>query len=116
MSAEAMRQQQVQVRQHADVELDPVARSIASLHHNSDTTSLPQDILLVTAEHIRQLFAKYGTIDVVVISTPCQDLSLANVNGPGLAGSESKLLRDALRMLGTDTVFNPNVKYIVENV
>ena len=97
MSAEAMRQQQVQVRQHIDVELDPVARSIASLHHNSDTTSLPQDILLVTEEHTRQLFAKYGTIDVVVISTPCQDLSSANVNGTGLAGSESKLLWDALR-------------------
>ena len=53
MPAEAMRQQRVHVRQHIDVELDPVVRSIASLHHNSDITSLPQDILLVTEEHIR---------------------------------------------------------------
>ena len=55
MSAKAMGQQQAQVRQHIDVELGPVARPIASLHHNSDTTTLPQDILLVAKEHIRQL-------------------------------------------------------------
>ena len=116
MSAEAMRQQQVQVRQHIDVELDPVARSIANLHHNTDTTSLPQDILLITEKHILQLFEKYGTIDVVVISTPCQDLSSANVNGTGLAGSESKLLWDALRILDIVKKINPHVKYIVENV
>ena len=116
MSAEAMRQQQVHVRQHIDVELDPVARSIANLHHNSDTTSLPQDILLVTEEHIRQLFAKYGIVDVVVISTPCQDLSSANASGTGLEGSESKLLWDALRILDIVKILNPNVKYIVENV
>ena len=116
MSAEAMRQQQVPVRQHIDVELDPVARSIASLHHNPDTTSLPQDILLITEEHIRQLFEKYGTVDVVVISTPCQDLSSANVNGTGLAGSRSKLLWDALRILDIVKRMNPDVKYIIENV
>ena len=116
MSAEAMRQQQVQVRQHIDVELDPVARSIANLHHNTDTTSLPQNILLITEEHILELFEKYGTIDVVVISTPCQDLSSANVNGTGLAGSESKLLWDALRILDIVKKINPRVKYIVENV
>ena len=98
MSAEAMKQQSVQVRQHIDVELDPVARSIASLHHNSDTTSLPQDVLLVTEQHIRHLFEKYGIIDVVVISTPCRDLSSANASDTGLAGSESKLLWDALRI------------------
>ena len=116
MSAEAMRQQQVPVRQHIDVELDPVARSIANLHHNTDTTSLPQDILLITEKHILELFEKYGTIDVVVISTPCQDLSSANVNGTGLAGSESKLLWDALRILDIVKKINPHVKYIVENV
>jgi site-specific DNA-cytosine methylase len=116
MSAEAIRQQQVQVRQHIDVELDPVARSIASLRHNSDTTSLPQDILFVTEKHIRQLFEKYGTIDVVVISTPCQDLSSANVNDTSLAGSDSKLLWDALRILDIVKIRNPHVKYIVENV
>ena len=111
-----MRQQQVPVRQHIDVELDPVARSIANLHHNTDTTSLPQDILLITEKHILQLFEKYGTIDVVVISTPCQDLSSANVNGTGLAGSESKLLWDALRILDIVKKINPRVKYIVGNV
>ena len=104
-----MKQQQVQIRQHVDVELDPVARSIASLHHNSDTTSLPQDILLITEKHIRQLFEKYGTIDVAVIITPCQDLSSANVNGTGLARGEPKLLWDALRILDTVKITNLHV-------
>ena len=75
-----------------------------------------RSLLLVTGKHIRQLFAKYGTIDVVVISTPCKDLSSANVNGTGLVGNESKLLWDALRILGIVKIMNPHVKYIVENV
>ena len=55
-------------------------------------------------------------MDVVVISTPCQDLSSANVNDTGLAGSESKLLWDALRILDIIKILNPDVKYIIENV
>jgi hypothetical protein len=53
---------------------------------------------------------------MVVISTPCQDLSSANVNGTSLAGSESKLLWDALRILDIVKVINPDVKYIIERV
>ena len=110
MSAEAMRQQKVNIRQHIDVELDPVAHSIASLQHNTDTTSLPQDMLKITPQHIDNLFKKYGTIDVVVISTPCQDLSSANTSGTGLEGSESKLLWDALRILDTIKELNPDAR------
>ena len=40
MTAEAMRQQGTKVRQHIDCELDPTARAIANLHHNTDTSSL----------------------------------------------------------------------------
>ena len=53
---------------------------------------------------------------MVVISTPCQDLSSANVNSTGLAGSESKLLWYALRILDVVKTINPNVKCIVGNV
>ena len=43
-------------------------------------------------------------------------MSSANVNGTGLAGSESKVLWDALRILDTVKIINPHVKYIVVNV
>ena len=69
MTAEAMKQQGTKVRQHIDCELEPTARAIANLHHNTDTSSLPQDIKLITQKHIDRIFEKYGTIDLVVIST-----------------------------------------------
>ena len=116
MIAEAMRQQNIPVRQHISVEKDSVARSIATLHHNTDTTSLPQDMLLITREQIIDVILKYGTIDVVIITTPCQDLSSANSAGTGLAGSESRFLWNALDILDIIREINPNVKYIIENV
>ena len=70
-TADAMRQQGTKVRQHIDCELDPIARAIANLHHNTDTSSLPQDIKLITKHHIDLIFKKYGIVNLVVISTPC---------------------------------------------
>jgi len=116
MTAEAMRQLEIQVRRHIDVELDPVARSIASLHHNPDVTILPQDIKEITMEHTTNAFRLYGGIDVVTISTPCQDLSPANVKGEGLDGKESRLMYTALDILDMVKTLNPAVKYLVENV
>ena len=99
MTAEAMRQQGAQVRQNIDCELDPTARAIANLHHNTDTSSLPQDIKLIQKHHIDLIFKKYNTVDLVVISTRCQDLSCANSAGKGSEGTESVLITQALDVL-----------------
>jgi site-specific DNA-cytosine methylase len=116
MTAEAMRQQGTKVRQHIDCELDPTARAIANLHHNTDTSSLPQDIKLIRKHHIDLVFKKYDTVDLVVISTPCQDLSCANSAGKGLEGTESVLIMQALDVLDMIKELNPKVKYLIENV
>ena len=116
MTAQAMKQQGTKVRQHIDCELDPTARAIANLHHNTDTSSLPQDIKLITQKHIDRIFEKYGAVDLVVISTPCQDLSCANTTGKGLEGTESVLIEQALDVLDMIKMINPSVKYLIENV
>ena len=116
MTAEAMRQLEIQIRRHIDIELDPVARSIAILHHNPDVTSLPHDIKEITREHIKKVFRLHGGIDVVTISTPCQDLSPANTRGEGLKGKESRLMYTALDILDMVKELNPSVKYLIENV
>ena len=116
MIAEAMRQQNIPVRQHISVEKDSVARSIAILHHNPDVTSLPHDIKEITREHIKKVFRLHGGIDVVTISTPCQDLSPANTRGEGLKGKESRLMYTALDILDMVKELNPSVKYLIENV
>ena len=116
MTAEAMKQQGTKVRQHIDCELDPTARAIANLHHNTDTSSLPQDIKLIQQHHIDLLFKKYGTVDLVVISTPCQDLSSANDAGKGLDGTESVLIMQALDVLDMIKKLNPKINYLIENV
>ena len=101
MTAEAMRQQGTKVRQHIGCKLDPTTRAIANLHHSIDTSSLPQDIKLITEHHIDRIFKKYGTVDLVVISTPCQDLSCANSSGKRLGGTESVPIMQALNVLDT---------------
>jgi site-specific DNA-cytosine methylase len=116
MTAKVMRQQDTKVRQHIDCELDQTARAIANLHHNTDTTSLPQDIKLIRKHHIDLIFKKYGTVDLVVIGTPCQDLSCANSAGKGLKGKESVLIIQALDVLDMIKELNPKVKYLIENV
>ena len=115
MTAESPRQLEIQVWRHIDVELDPVARSIASLHHNPDVIIHPHDIKEITIDHITNVF-QYGGIDLVTISTPCQDLSPANVKGEGLDGKKSKLTYTVLDMLDMVKTLNPAVQYLVENV
>ena len=83
MTAAALQQLDITVSTHIDVELDPIARSIADRHYHTDHSSIPFDLRLITRAHIKRLFDKYGTIDLVVISTPCQGLSRANTGGLG---------------------------------
>lgn len=71
---------------------------------------------LITKHHIDLIFKKYGIVDLVVISTPCQDLSCANGAGNELNGTESVLIIQALDVLDTIKELNPEVEYLIENV
>ena len=113
-TAEAMKQLKVRVRHHFDVELDPTARSIASLHHKS-RHDLPQDINHITKHHIQQLM-NTNPIHLVTISTPCQGLSRRNTTGRGLKDPRSGLLIKAIDILDWVKEINPAVEYIIENV
>jgi site-specific DNA-cytosine methylase len=117
MTAEAMRQLKFPFPiNHFDVEKEPIARAIATLHHHTNTTSLPNDINLITRQHLADLSSKYGKVGLVVISTPCQDLSTANTHGTGLDGEESSLFLVALDVLDMVKELNPDVLYLIENV
>jgi hypothetical protein len=62
----------------------------AQLHHR-----LPQDICLVSAEHLREL----GPVDLVVAGWPCQGSSAAGT-GQGLDDARSGLFTELMRVLG----------------
>jgi hypothetical protein len=62
----------------------------AQLHHR-----LPQDICLVSAEHLREL----GPVDLVVAGWPCQGSSAAGA-GRGLDDARSGLFTELMRVLG----------------
>ena len=53
------------------------------------------DITKITEEQIKDL----GQIDLVIFTSPCQDLSQANNNGKGLEGKESSLFFEGIRIV-----------------
>lgn len=55
-------------------------------------------------------------IDLIIGGTPCQDFSLLKVDGEGLLGDKSKLFYEFLAILKIVKVFNPKVKFLLENV
>jgi site-specific DNA-cytosine methylase len=116
MFAQALLEGGVRVANHIDIEIDEMSRGIASSNHEIDHTTMPQDLGLVTAESLRALQARYGKIDLVVITTPCQGLSRANKTGKGLADERSGLFIRALWVLSAVREWSPGAKYIVENV
>ena len=78
--------------------------------------TLPQDMRDITREHIEQITARHGPIDVVIPSTPCQGLSGANATGAGLEDARSSLFKVAMDIMDMVTATNPDAKHIVESV
>lgn len=59
-------------------------------------------------------------IHLVMAGTPCQNLSIAVINrkeyNQGLEGEKSKLFYEFVRVLDLVKKYNPNVKFLLENV
>jgi hypothetical protein len=70
--------------------VDNYALRIQKMHHK-----LPQDIRLVSADHLKEL----GPVDLVVAGWPCQRSSAAGT-GRGLDDSRSGLFTELVRVLG----------------
>ena len=104
------------IKAHIGCEIDPMARAIAKTHHNIDHVTLPQDLTQITATDIQELVARYGAIDVMAWSTPCQGLSRANREGQGMADSRSALFEQAVYVYKLLRAHNPQIKFIAENV
>ena len=116
MFAQGLLEGEVRVANHIDIEIDELSRGIASTNHPIDHTTLPQDLRLVTKESLEALQRKYGSIDLVISTTPCQGLSKANRTGKGLQDPRSALFLKAMEVLATLRAWNPQLRYIVENV
>ena len=116
MFAQAIAADNLIVAHHTDVEIDATSRGIASKHHNIDHTTLPQDLTQVTHAHLADLKAKYGRIDLVIATTPCQGLSSANKNGTGLQDPRSALFRHAIDIICHLLSEDEDLLYIAENV
>jgi len=55
-------------------------------------------------------------IDLLVMGSPCQDLSFASRDKKGLEGERSGLFFEGLRLVKACLAINPNLKVLVENV
>jgi hypothetical protein len=85
-------------------------RTGAQMHHK-----LPQDIRLVSAQHLREL----GPIDLVVAGWPCQGSSAAGT-GQGLDDARSGLFTELVRVLGELQALHQTwrhpLEYLIEHV
>lgn len=77
----------------AFAEIDKYCNQLLSYYY----PSVPNlgDITKITEEQITNL----GQIDLVIFTSPCQDLSQANNNGKGLEGKESSLFFEGMRIV-----------------
>ena len=55
-------------------------------------------------------------IDLLIGGSPCQDFSRANRDRAGLSGAKSGLFFEYVRILKDIKKYNPNVKFLLENV
>ena len=88
-------------------EIDPNAINLTQ-HHFPETNQLGDVRNIDTSE--------LPPIQLLLVSSPCQDLSSSNKNRTGLSGSKSGLFYDAVRVLKEIRIKNPDVKFIFENV
>jgi site-specific DNA-cytosine methylase len=116
MFAEALKKGAVRVAASIDVEKDSTSRAIARANHKVDHHSLAQDLWQVTEADIDRLIAKYGRIDLIIATTPCQGLSKANDAGAGLKDNRSSLFYKAIEIIQVLQKKSPKTKFIVENV
>lgn len=77
----------------AFAEIDKYCNQLLS-HYYPSVPNLG-DITKITEEQIKDL----GQIDLVIFTSPCTDLSLANNNGKGLEGKESSLFFEGMRIV-----------------
>ena len=95
--------------QYYAVEIDKHPRKIIDSMVN-DIIRPVDDVKLLTREMLKAL----GPFDWVIFGSPCQSVSVAS-NGDGLDG-KSGLLLDCLRVLKICQEYNPNLKFLIENV
>jgi len=80
--------------------------------------ALPQDIRLVTTQHLCSVGAQQQQHQwLVVAGWPCQDLSMAG-SGAGIKGARSSLMHELVRLVGALQQLQPRLPpaYILENV
>ena len=97
----------IEVEYHA-VEIDMYARKLCD--HNQDVIRWTNDVTLITKEDIKF----QGPFDWVIFGSPFQTVSSCG-DGSGLLG-KSGLLIDCLKVLRWCQEFNPNLKFLIENV
>ena len=73
---------------------------------------VPDDVTLVTKEQIRAL----GRVDLVTASWPCQGLSRASRKAAGFGDGRSALFKECWKIFCWVREFNPEVRYVFENV
>ena len=121
------------VQQYHYCDLNPVARTVAA-HRISQLMvsyptllpasavqgafAMPQDIRLLTTDHLVAMGAKDQTHPwLVVAGWPCQDMSQAG-KAAGLPGARASLLFELVRVIGALQQLRPQAPpaYIIENV
>jgi site-specific DNA-cytosine methylase len=88
------------------IEIDEKARRISD-HNHPDIIRPTHDVRdYQVTEHF----------DLVIGGSPCQDISIANLNGQDLEGAQSSLFWEFKRVVDEACTINPQVKFMLENV
>lgn len=89
-------------------EICPFATKIASYH-------FPNTVHLGDITKWRDWDIDWGSIDLILAGSPCQDFSFAGQRA-GLQGEKSRLFYEFYDILKYVQSFNPNVLFLLENV
>jgi DNA-cytosine methyltransferase len=98
----------IDVEYHS-VEIDPHARKLFESNF-PEAISWENDVTKITKADIEF----HGPFDWIMFGSPCQTLSVSG-NGTGLMG-KSGLLFNCMQVLEWCREFNPEIKYLIENV
>ena len=99
----------VEVEYHA-VEFDKHARNLSDHNFKDQIIRWCHDVTEITKEDIEF----HGPFDWIIFGSPCQTLSVGG-NGTGFHG-KSGLLFDCVKVLEWCREYNPEIKYLIENV
>lgn len=100
----------IELESYCAVEIEKYPRMLAEVNFEFEITRPTNDVTQITEEMVRE----YGPFDWVIFGAPCQSVSKAG-NNTGLEG-KSGLLYDCLRVLDWAKKYNPDLKYLIENV